>query len=282
VQQIHFAETVHEKGTWFAVRFPISTRIFRPLYHSFSVDYEDGPFDHTDFRNSCLEANPLIDIPTGWTGGFPHADVAFNPWQERQVAIVDRCGNWSIWNIQGSYRRKANWQAESGPSGYLALSASEASLEVSERDHYDGWAAISWVGNMYRLLVCDRRSIALYRVDTEPVTVHPIDLGLKRRSEWILDIKRSQFDPSHLFVLTNTQIFWLKVISDDLVDIQSDGSHEISILLSWRHFRNMEDISLQLAPLILRNGGLWYPGLNAADGGVADVQQNAVLFYILG
>ncbi|EGE86163.2 hypothetical protein BDDG_09108 [Blastomyces dermatitidis ATCC 18188] len=248
VQQICFAETVDEKSTWLAVRFLQSSIVFRPQRNKLpiSVHYDDMDFMRENLEDTRLDANPVLEIPISSTGGVPHADITFNPWYQQQIAVVDRLGNWTIWDI-GKQRQSTYWHADPGPSGRL-------DGERTKRDHYDGWAAISWVGNVHKLLVCDRRNIALYRIETDPMQHYAVDVNIQQESEWILDIKRSQSNLSNIFVLTTTQILWLHVNSDDFSSSSQRGDgQEITVLLSWRHFRDPEDTSLQLAPVLIQN-----------------------------
>ncbi|OJD26583.1 hypothetical protein ACJ73_02039 [Blastomyces percursus] len=255
VQQIRFAETVDEKSTWLAMRFLRSTIVFRPQQNKLplSIHYDDMDFIRKNLEDTRLDANPVLEIPISSTGGVPHADITFNPWYQQQIAVVDRLGNWTVWDI-GKQRQSTYWHADRGPSGTLDLEKARYHDERTQRDHYDGWAAISWVGNVHKLLVCDRRNIVLYRIDTDPIQHYAVDVNTQQESEWILDIKRSQLNLSSVFVLTTTQILWLHVNSDDFPSPSQRGDgQEITVLLSWRHFRDPEDTSLQLAPVLVQN-----------------------------
>ncbi|EER37681.1 conserved hypothetical protein [Histoplasma capsulatum H143] len=220
VQQICFAETVDEKSTWLAVRFIQSTIVFRPQRNklSLSAHYDDMDFMRENLADTRLDANPILSISVSATGGVPHAGITFNPWYQQQIAIVDRLGNWTVWDI-GKQRHSTYWCADRGQSGRLYPEETPHSDESFQRDHYDGWAAILWVGNVHKLLVCDRRNIALYRIDTDPVQRHTIDVDIQRESEWILDIKRSQSNLSNIFVLTTTQ----PIPDSSIADPTNDG-----------------------------------------------------------
>ncbi|EAW22981.1 uncharacterized protein NFIA_016770 [Aspergillus fischeri NRRL 181] len=187
VRQICFARTVEEKPTWAAARFPHSTIVFRPLYRRKPVSvhiYQDGdPVVPSHTQSSRLDANPLIEISHSQTGGYGHADVTFNPWYQKQLAIVDERGNWSVWEMVGRHRR---------------------------------------------------------------------ELELKRKSEWILDVKRSACNVSQVFILTTSRIFWLDVSSVLAADSQNDASRPSLLpILSWRHFRDSEDTTLRLSSLVV-------------------------------
>lgn len=250
ILQVISPEALDEKEIFVAVRFSLSTAVLQPLYHR-SFPRGNGLFGESS--SNALDANPLVEILYHATGGFPHADVAFNPWYQRQVAIVDASGNWSIWDIQGRQSHKGHWSAERGPCGSLApFPGDEIPLKGEAKDNHDGWAAILWAGNVNQLLVCDRRTVALFRTDTHPPQRHSIDLQFERRSEWVLNVRRSKYNPNHVFIVTSTRVYWIAVSSDDGSSIEMEG--KASILLSWRHFRDVEDTSLNLTPFLIQDG----------------------------
>ena len=266
VRQICFSRTIEEKATWMAARFASSTTIFRPLYHrepvSMHVDRHSGYRSSNSTRNSRLDANALVEISSLRTGGFAHADVTFNPWYQRQFAIVDQGGNWSIWDISGRNRQnKGNWAATCVREGSLPWLDNGDNLDHDNQQRHDGWATIEWAGDVNSFIVSDRRCAILYRMENEQIWPIPIELGLKRRSEWILDIIRSSSNVSHIFVLTTTRIFWLEITSSS--DFLGDGDTESSLYprLSWRHFRDPEDTTLRLSPLLTNQGiDICFPG----------------------
>ena len=86
VRQICFAQPMEEdeeKGTWMAARLSESITVFRPLYHRepapVHLHYDDPAMHSIPLQNSRLDANPAVEILSSYTGGFPYADVAFNP-----------------------------------------------------------------------------------------------------------------------------------------------------------------------------------------------------------
>ncbi|KAI3066184.1 hypothetical protein CBS147343_7327 [Aspergillus niger] len=259
VRQICFARTVEDNATWMAARLPRSTTIFRPQYHRTPVPViglhgSDHVFPHRSLK-SRLDANPLVEISIEQTGGFAHADVTFNPWYQKQLAIVDERGNWSVWELSGRHRRnKGNWAAVSVNSGSLPWLDLGDGQDIDDHPRHDGWAAIEWVGDVNSFIVSDRRCPMLYRMESGEVYPYTIELGLKRRSEWILDIKRSSANVSHVFILTTTRIFWLDLTSCPEPSSATDNDSRPPLLprLSWRHFRDPEDTTLRLTPLLVR------------------------------
>ncbi|GKZ31137.1 hypothetical protein AbraIFM66950_011278 [Aspergillus brasiliensis] len=258
VRQICFARTVEDNATWMAARWPCSTTIFRPQYHRTPVPVigshgSDHVFPDRSLK-SRLDANPLVEISIEQTGGFAHADVTFNPWYQKQLAIVDERGSWSVWELSGRHRRnKGNWAAVSVNSGSLPWLDLGDGREIDDHPRHDGWAVIEWVGDVNSFVVSDRRCPMLYRMESGEVYPYTIELGLKRRSEWILDIKRSTANVSHLFVLTTTRIFWIDLTSyPESNATDNDARPPLLPRSSWRHFRDPEDTTLRLTPLLMR------------------------------
>lgn len=256
VRQICFARTVEEKPTWMAARFPHSTLVFRPLYHRRPVPvhicHNSDQILRSKHRNSRLDPNLLVEISNSETGGYAHAAVVFNPWYQKKIGIVDERGNWSIWEISGRQKQnKGNWTAACSTSGTLPWLDLGDGHEMGNQPRHDGWAAMEWAGDVNSFIVSDRRCPMLYRMESDQIYPFPIELGLKRKSEWILDVKRSACNVSHVFILTTLRVFWLDV-NPSLVLAPKDGTRpSLFPRLSWRHFRDPEDTTLQLTSLSL-------------------------------
>ena len=255
VRQVRFARPVEEKATWMAARFHQSTVVFRPIYHRrpTPVRLSNDQMYMRRTRHSRLEANPLVEISIVQTGGFAHADVTFNPWYQKQLAIVDQRGNWSLWEITGRHRQnRSNWTAACVRSGSLPSVDPEVGHDLIDHTRHDGWAVIEWVGDFNTFIVSDRRCPMLYRVEDGQTCTYPIELGLKRKSEWILDVKRSTSNVSHVFILTTSRIHWLEVPGSS----PAKGEERSSLypVLSWQHYRDPEDITLKLSPLTFQKG----------------------------
>lgn len=254
IRHICFARPLEEKSVWMAARLQEGTTIFRPLYHRDSVPMyipdDDTAAFSAPLRNSRLDANAVVDILNPHTGGFPHADVTFNPWYPRQLAIVDIRGNWSIWDISGRQRRRrATWAAACSKKGTLPDTDDKPD---STRPRHDGWASIEWVADFSTILVSDRRCLMLYRLAESEIQSNFVELGMTRQSEWILDVQRSTQNVSHFFVLTTSRLLWF-----DLTTVTSNESGSRTALrprLAWRHFRDSEDTTLRMSDLLIDGG----------------------------
>ncbi|KAJ5689761.1 hypothetical protein N7462_004153 [Penicillium macrosclerotiorum] len=253
IRQVCFAQSIEEKGTWMAARLSQSTIIFRPTILREPVPMYNGDDDMValalPLQNSRLDANPVVEIPNSRTGGFPHADVTFNPWYPKQFAIVDTRGCWSIWEISGRHRRRrATWIAECKMNGSLSPRYNQSD-PISAR--HDGWASIEWIADFSTILVSDRRCSMLYQLRGGDVLPSVVELGMCKQSEWILDAQRSAQNTSHFFILTNYRLLWF----DISVAPQNDQGLRPPLRsnLSWRHFRDSEDTTLRVSSLLVKD-----------------------------
>ncbi|KAI9370939.1 RNA polymerase I-specific transcription initiation factor RRN6-like protein [Aspergillus egyptiacus] len=258
IRQICFSHAPDEKATFMAARSSTTT-VFRPLYrrHPMSVLlHRDSDAIMSGHQASRIDPNFLVEISTSHTGGFAHADVKFSPWNQNQLALVDEDGKWGIWELRNQHKRnKDNWVAARVVSGSLPWVSIEESQGVNFQGRHDGWLAVEWAGNENHIIVCDRRCSMLYRVEGDRTCSYPIELSFKRKSEWILGIKRSVCNPSHVFILTSSRLLWFDVTPNS-IPAQEDSRPSIHPRLSWRHFRDTDDTTLQLSSLAV-NGDFY-------------------------
>ncbi|KAJ5827748.1 hypothetical protein N7447_004511 [Penicillium robsamsonii] len=250
IRQVHFARPLEEKPVFMAARLSKGTTIFRPLYHWDPAPMrlpEGGmPGYAAPLKNSRLDANPIVEISASRTGGVSHADVTFNPWYQRQFAIVDTRGKWSVWEITGRQRlQRATWSTELVKSGSLPL-------RDYKRKHscprLDGWASIEWVHNVGSVVVANRRSVIIYAITDDQIQPRTVELGMAKQSEWVLGVQRNTRKPSQFCVLTTTRILWF-----DLGALPGEDDTSLSLYpqVSWRHFRDPEDTTLQLSDVVV-------------------------------
>ncbi|KAL4905686.1 hypothetical protein BDW74DRAFT_151791 [Aspergillus multicolor] len=250
IRQICFSRGQDGRATFMAVRFS-STVVFKPLYRRTPMlvpvhrNTSGMVYDH---QVSRLDPNFLMEITISHTGGAAHADVRFNPWDQSQLAIVDEEGKWSIWQLRNQHRRnKDNWVATCVLTGTIPWVSPLASAEEHElsgkQTRHDGWLAVEWAGNGDYIVVCDRRCSMLYCVKRKKAIPITMEIGYTRRSDWILGVQSSTCKPSHIFILTTSRIVWFEVPAT------KDAGPSLIPRLSWRHFRDSDDTTLQLAPL---------------------------------
>ncbi|KAF2682167.1 hypothetical protein K458DRAFT_391198 [Lentithecium fluviatile CBS 122367] len=244
IRQICFAE-VEERRTFLAVRLPQRTVLFQP-YYSHSRRSADQS-KHFHFPPSSVVPHPFYSITEEDTGGLPHAHVSFNPEYQRQVGIVDERGNWSIWDIDHGYTNE-NYTVTCSAVGGVGFDLEEESTSSGRTDEVkeDGWARILWVGDANSVVVANRRHFRVFNVKTGVTLLKSPIVISERSADWILDVKRHPSDKKYFFILSSTRLYLMAVTcpSDDPEFVSVEPG--TTILMSWTHFRGLEDITLQL------------------------------------
>ena len=179
-----------------------------------------------------------------------HADVAFNPLYNRQVAVVDQSGRWTIWDNEPRHSKKAQPRLVPGKSGHILDDYNpDPLLRIPEHYLIDGWYRIFWVCNLTTILVCSRTHVAIFDIRSKPVRLDSTEFLVAKGIEVILDIKRSAASLDHVFVLTSLRIYWIQVIPPGKKADGSEVSGTVKMQLSYRHFRNENDDTMRLTLL---------------------------------
>lgn len=259
IQQLCFATTKNTRKQWLGVRYHGATSILCPLLKSTSSSRRGTELSVSRHQPSEIAANHVTTISIQRTGGSDHADLSFNPWNHRQLAIVDQEGVWGIWILEKQVHRKDLWTTKAGLNGQVSetleagpdrgVSRQKNNTKHSKRSSKYGWGAILWAGDGNTLVVANRRTLSVYHISETLQRLNVPDLFLPESEDWILDVRRSPLDDSHIFLTTSSRIFWLRVLPLSKNDDYPDAEPGISILLSWRHFRDRDDISLRMSIL---------------------------------
>jgi len=218
-------------STWLAVRQFNSTTIFRPIYQRELIPAILPHGSALKYPPSRLNPNPVVTLPITETGGYCHADVAFNPFYARQIALIDEGGSWSIWDIEGYV--KSTFKLERSKDGHIFDDLDSE----NHRDIADGWGRILWAGDVNTLVVCGRCHFAAINIKAEPTRLQTPDVFTSMSSGWILDVKQNVRQLNHLFLLTSARLFWLEIVP---------GDGEVVILFSCRHFRDEDGENMKL------------------------------------
>lgn len=246
IRQITFSEDENGSRTWLAVRQSSVTTIYRPFLGQVQPAAVPTSFRNT-YPPSRLSANPVAVLTTERSNSKSHRDVSFNPWYARQFGVVDSTGLWSIWDIEGNQSRYSTQKLTPGKSGDIhdGYEPETVSRQL-EPDSRNGWHRMLWVCDINTIVVCNRRHIAVFDLKVTPSRLHGVDFPAAGSPDWILDIKRSLADPSHMFVLTTARIFWIEIVPVGDDEKTQTGA---KILLSYRHFRDANDETLRLSCL---------------------------------
>lgn len=246
IQQIVFADDGNVASTWLAVRQAFVTTIFRPMYNTSPAPAITPKSPGTPYYSSRLSANPVAILTAERTHSVRHVDVSFNPYYARQFAVVDDQGSWSIWNIEGRSRNRTTLELVPGTTGRIYDGYTQDPNVRDGLDNEDGWHRILWATNVCTLVLCNRRHIAIFDIQSTPKRLQGEQVLSVLSTDWIFDVKRSAVNLSHLFVLTSSRIFWLEIMAAGLDEDSDVGA---KVLLSYRHFRDPNDETMKLTIL---------------------------------
>lgn len=241
IQQIACADGA---STCVAVRLLNSTVILRPRCRR-AIDLGHNPrlLSHGSWFPLRIDANPVLELFMEHTGGAPHADVNFNPWHQCQVAIVDQQGVWSVWELLGQ-------EQDIGSTGVKSVAMGNIfdghDSEVPSQYEDDGWGAVRFVARSDILVVCNRVHMAIFHIPSRLTQTGVPSLDLSRASDWILDLKTSVRNRSHIFVVTSSQVLCIHVAAIGEEDDQGKTQAVTTTLRSWCHFRESGDTSLRM------------------------------------
>lgn len=187
--------------------------------------------------------------------GSVHAHVEFNPWYERQFAIIDESGKWRIWDIEGRQRRDLRMQTDLAVEEYTYGRISSTDDETGK-----GWGRIVWGGDLNTIMACDRKRAGLFDIrvckhhhhNTPPLTPRAPKSPQSKNStiplptdpSMIVDLKHSPSFETHgydAFILTSTALSWL--------DVRQSRKPLINI----PHYRHHDDYSLSMELLDTNN-----------------------------
>ena len=247
VQQLVFAEAEGRPSPWLAVRHHGAIAVLRPELRRNADMPPLAPAASVRNISSRINANHITTLRVDDAFDVPYSDVTFNPWYNQQIATIDQKGSWAVWDIEKREKQAKGtrfWNVKKTRYGELFDGLPEG--ETLDSSVADGWGVILWAGDSSRIIVASRRIFAVLDITDNPRRLLSPKLFSSTTLEWILDVKRSSKDPAHVFVVTTLSIFWLQVTS-------SAGTYDVEelamgakCLLSWRHFRDPEDISLKL------------------------------------
>ncbi|QLG73329.1 hypothetical protein HG535_0E04130 [Zygotorulaspora mrakii] len=160
-------------------------------------------------------------------GDFPFADMAFNPWDLQQFAIVDIRGNFSLGRIQKNFKH-----------GSKIRLLKEFSGSFFDPEELSNWKRIEWSSSHGRLLVMDRSK--MLEVDFE----QDWQLEVIQAKSWstLRDYKR--LDDDFGVLLTSSEIILIRT---------AEGADHIAREISWKHDLDPRDPTLRMAIKKLRH-----------------------------
>lgn len=200
--------------------------------------------------NSSIRIEDTLVLPISRTGGHSSADLAFNPREERRLAVVDIHGVWSVWSLtdKGRYSTKVSCQAQLTSSGRLMPYGSLQAKGLTQ----DGWHRLCWLNSKNEpsedlLLVCSRQVAAVFYVSGEMLGEVDMRIGVRTAKDYILDVQPCANHSDICFVLTSTRTMVMRV-ADGMFNTEVH-QEPLTLMCSWDHFRGQQDLTLRMSVL---------------------------------
>lgn len=282
---------------WLIAQRSTSTTIFQPEIRAkpTSAVAQMAILGDADVQHIAL--GPLVTLTKDVTGGDDHSDFSVNVGSEAdaaQIAIVDRCGNWSVWFIDSQRNRHG------GPGIYTAIpkirgtcGLSPSSWPSNQQRPSENNYRIAWVcksarvddwerdsspsethGSVSRslqidyltghvesdpkydgLLICDNTGVQVLNTEGSKVHSH-LNFSRRHSADVLLEAQSIEGCPSHVLVLTTEKLY--------VLDTSSTGDQEArnpSILISCPHFRGQTKQTLKMSVVRLQSSTQWASSL---------------------
>lgn len=233
IRQICFARNqVDESHPLLAVRTAMSITVFLPQIYLSAESAEKVNGDHSgncsrialqQVNKFSIEGNGLVEF----------VDISFNPWFPTLLAAVLEDGRYHLWTLlpgQHTWDQKDSIEGDIGELDF-------ENIEV------DNWHRIVWMSNS-TFIVSTRTHLKAFRRRGANVVCINQDVLATNKVNIIVDVRRSPIDDSCIFVTNTTHIMCL-FGTRNVRNVDADPS--FTIALSWRHYRDPNDLSLKIS-----------------------------------
>ncbi|KAF7544354.1 hypothetical protein G7Z17_g10008 [Cylindrodendrum hubeiense] len=269
ISQVKFATSLtrYDAVRWLLVQKQTSTTILQPEYHKVPVTQKEHAELYVEQRPSRIDPNLLVTLSHKQTGGNAHTDVAFNPsvkGQPPQLAIMDECGYWSVWDVLGTSSFGKNTtrlsidkcghisegflrEIPTSPAfpaekhGLLFVGTAEVDDFWNDPSQDSEEIGGSATRSQHMLLWSRERFEVIDLVSKIALPRLPAFTTAKGKPDWILDIQVSPVNQSHVFVLSMHHLYWIELFSSKK---EEEASPQPSILIACPHLIDGEGLRM--------------------------------------
>ncbi|KAI6365970.1 hypothetical protein MCOR25_005205 [Pyricularia grisea] len=258
LQLVSFPRRNRGMRRWLIVQTATETHVFEPevlkvpiwnKFNGFAAEAFSGP--------AYISMTLMLSIKAQ---GRQNADFVLNFSDEErtpQLAIVDVDGYWNVWDIQSNERRRrddlkitaslhSSGQMPEDAFGDIGSEHELCRVVWTTPLHDTSWRHHDGEEHQRALVVCTRKTLVIFDINGNSAD-HPKTtltwLVDSKKAESILDIAISPGEPSKLFVLTSTTVFWLELRHSS----EASEPFLINILLSCPHQRSPVDDTLRMS-----------------------------------
>lgn len=269
ISQVKFATSLtrYDAVRWLLVQKQTSTTILQPEYHKVPVAQAERDRFGERQGLSRINPKPLATLSHKETGGNAQVDVAFNPGakgHQPQLAIMDECGYWSVWDVLGTTAFGKNTTRLSMSScghiseGFLdeipATPAFFAEVHgimfVGTAEADDFWGDPSQTSDEAGGFATRSRHVCLWSRDKLEVVNLDTRMALPRlslltpakgRPDWIIDAQVNPVNQNHILVLTMRHLYWVDLFATGR---EEEGSSKPLILMACSHLIDGQDMRM--------------------------------------
>jgi len=245
IRQICFAKNrVDDSHPLLAVRTAMSITVFMPRI--FLSAESAGQVTRGHVGNASRIALQQINrFSIDGNGLVEFVDISFNPWFPTLLAAVLEDGRYYLWTLlpgQHTWDQKDSIEGDIGD-----LDSQDTAI--------DNWHRIVWMSNS-TFIVSTRTHLKGYRRRGANVKCTNQDVLATNGENTILDVRRNPIDDSCVFVTNTTHVICLHG-ERNVRNVDADLS--FTIALSWRHYRDPDDLSLRLSFIVEEAGKIMMP-----------------------
>lgn len=231
------------KGSFLAARRHTCVDVLKPMIRKATIRVrklqrsEIGTVEIS--KSSQLDPNWILRISLQDSENVMIAGFAFNPWNYMECAILGTSGEIKVLEIQDPKRSRQIWTVIPKAESFIRL------RETTARPN-DGWGRILWIDNLGSILVATRKLICVYNFSEGDLVAGSLDSRIVSTDHCVLDINYDDKSHKHLFVLTSMSL--IVYACGTMPDKEgTEGMQDIlHNLVSVLHYRDTEDISLQI------------------------------------
>ena len=250
VQQVCFSGKDGHPSGWLAIRTLQHITILRPTLRDGSTARKIDRHRRGYPASTSLLVDEVLEISLVQQGRIL-AHIAFDPWNEQQIAAIDTKGRLTVWYLEVEEKTRSRWTTR------LDLTVFDSDKERSQStEKTDGWGVVMWTGDTEIIVAATRTMFSVRTISTPETFLEVPEVLPEKELGWILDVKRSGANPFHVFVLTSHRLFRLSLLNTVERETEEETNIEAKIILSCLHYRDPRDLSLCMSLCADQNGGI--------------------------